>query len=46
MVDVDKSSEPAFMSSPKGREFYVRIENTTRSLDPEETLGYIEFSTV
>ena len=46
VIDVDKSSEPAFMSDSKGREFYVRIGNTTRALDPEQTLAYIEFSTV
>jgi hypothetical protein len=46
VVDVDKSAEPAFMSGSKGKEFYVRIGNTTRALDPEQTLGYIEFSTV
>jgi len=35
VVDVDKSSEPAFMSGPRGREFYVRLGNTTRALDPD-----------
>ena len=42
VVDVSKSPEHAFMSSPKGREFCVRVGNTTRSLDAEETLSYIQ----
>ncbi len=42
VVDASKSAEPAFMSGQRGREFYVRVGNTTRSLDAEETLSYIE----
>ena len=42
VIDVSRSSEPAFMSSQKGREFYVRIGNTTRGLDPEEPLSYLQ----
>ena len=42
VVDTSKSSEPAFLSGPKGREFYVRVGNTTRSLDPEATLAYLQ----
>ena len=42
VVDTSKSSEPAFLSGPKGREFYVRVGNTTRSLDPEETLAFLQ----
>ena len=42
VVDASKASEPAFLSSAKGREFYVRVGNTTRSLDPEETLAYLQ----
>jgi hypothetical protein len=40
--DVDRSAEPVFTKSDKGREFFVRVGNTTRALDPEETLRYIE----
>ena len=42
VVDASKSAEPVFMSGQRGREFYVRVGNTTRSLDAEETLSYIE----
>ena len=42
VVDTSKSTEPAFMSGQTGREFYVRVGNTTRALDPEQTLTYIE----
>jgi len=42
VVDVDKSPDPAFVKGPKGKEFYVRLGNTTRALDPEETMRYIE----
>ena len=46
VVDVDHSTEPAFMTSQKGREFYVRLGNTSRALDPEQTMNFIEFSAV
>ena len=46
VVDVDRSMEPAFMTSQKGREFYVRLGNTSRALDPEQTMNFIEFSAV
>ena len=46
VVDVDRSTEPAFMTSQKGREFYVRLGNTSRALDPEQTMNFIEFSAV
>ena len=44
IVDTSKSTEPAFLSGHKGREFYVRVGNATRALDSEETLSYIESS--
>ena len=31
-VDISKSTEPAFMSGQRGREFYVRVGNATRAL--------------
>jgi hypothetical protein len=40
IVDTSKSAEPAFMSGQRGREFYIRVGNTTRALDPEQTLAY------
>jgi len=42
VVDVDRCSEPVFTKGEKGREFYVRVGNTTRALDTEETLRYLE----
>ena len=42
VVDASKSSEPAFMDGQRGREFYIRVGNTTRALDPEQTVDYIE----
>ena len=45
IVTVSKSTDPAFMSSSKGREFYVRIGNTTRALDSEQTIAYLESTT-
>ena len=42
VVDVDRSSEPVFMKSDKGKTFYIRVGNTSRALDHEETLKYVE----
>jgi predicted HTH transcriptional regulator len=42
VVDVDKAPQPAFMDGPRGKEFFVRMGNTTRSLDPQETTNYIQ----
>jgi len=42
VVDVDRCSEPVFTKGEKGREFHVRVGNTTRALDTEETLRYLE----
>jgi len=44
VVTTSKSADPAFMDGPRGREFYIRVGNTTRALDPEQTLNYIEYS--
>ncbi|KAA3658654.1 MAG: hypothetical protein DWQ04_24460 [Chloroflexi bacterium] len=43
-VDVDKAAAPAFMTGNKGKEFFVRLGNTTRSLDAEETHSYIQMN--
>ncbi len=42
VVDVERSSEPVFLKTDKGKEFFVRVGNTSRSLDHEETHKYIE----
>ena len=44
VVDVSRAPEPAFLSGQTGREFYVRVGNTTRALDSEQTLMYLEHS--
>ena len=41
VVDVESVREGVFLQSERGREFFVRIGNTTRSLDPEETHEYL-----
>lgn len=43
VVNVDKAPESVFVKSDKGNEraFYIRVGNTTRSLNPEETMRYV-----
>lgn len=40
-VDVDSSLIPAYLLFDGQKEFFVRMSNTSRSLDPEETVKYI-----
>ena len=42
VVDVERSPEPVFTKSDKGKVFYIRVGNTSRALDHEETLKYVE----
>jgi hypothetical protein len=42
VVDVDRSLEPAYLKGRRGREFYIRMGNTTRLLDVEETVSYVQ----
>ena len=42
VVDVSKAPEAAYVSGSGGSEFYVRVGNTTRPLDPQETHAYLE----
>jgi len=44
VVDVKKSSSPAYVRGERGAEFYTRFGPTTRLLDPEETVSYIDMS--
>lgn len=44
VVDVDRSLEPAFLEGRRGREFYIRVGNTTRLLDAEETVDYVQMN--
>lgn len=40
-VDVDRSLIPAYLTFEGLKEFFIRMANTSRSLDPEETVKYI-----
>ncbi len=40
-VDVAPSSEPAYLSTQRGKEFFIRVGNTSRALDAQETVSYI-----
>jgi hypothetical protein len=42
IVMVSKAHEAAFFSSTKNKEFYIRAGNTTRMLDPEQMMSYID----
>ena len=41
VVDVSKSSDPTFLDGTSGKEFYIRAGNTSRPLDPQQTVAYI-----
>jgi Putative DNA-binding domain len=42
IVDVERASEPVFLKTDRGKQFFVRVGNTSRALDHEEMLRYIE----
>jgi predicted HTH transcriptional regulator len=42
VIDVINAPEPVFAKGPRGKEFFVRVGNTTRPLDPQETMNYAE----
>ena len=42
IVDVERASEPVFLRTDKGKQFFVRVGNTSRPLDHEEMLRYKE----
>ena len=42
ILDVENAPEPVFVKGAKGKEFFVRVGNTTRALDPQETMHYVE----
>ena len=41
VVDVEPVRDGVFAKTSKGKEFFVRVGNTTRSLDPEQTTDYL-----
>jgi ATP-dependent Lon protease len=42
VVEAKRATEPAFLTTSKGKEFYVRVGNTSRALDPEKTMKYVQ----
>jgi hypothetical protein len=44
VVDVDRAPEPVFLKAEKGPAFFVRVGNTTRSLDLEEMHQYVQMN--
>jgi len=44
VIDVDRAAEPVFVKGPSGSQFYTRVGNTTRLLDPAETLSYVQMN--
>lgn len=44
VVDVDHSSEPAYLKDGEGKEFYVRLASTSRKLGVEEAVQYIQLN--
>lgn len=45
-IEVDQAPEPAFVRWEGEKQFFVRLGNTTRSLDSEETLKFIQMGIV
>jgi len=44
IVDIDRSSIPTYLTLDGKKEFFVRMNNTTRSLDVEDTAKYISIN--
>ena len=44
VIEVEKAPEPVFLKGSKGKEFYIRVRTSTRALDPEETVEYIQMN--
>lgn len=42
VVEVDQGGGPAYVETNRGKQFFVRVGNTTRPLDPEETVTYVD----
>jgi len=42
VVDLEPARDPVFVQTDKGTQFFVRVGNTTRSLDGEEQHDYLE----
>jgi len=44
VVGVDKAPEPAFLTGEQGKQFYVRVGNTSRALDPEQMHRHVSMN--
>ncbi|HIH36531.1 MAG TPA: hypothetical protein HA232_01320 [Methanocellales archaeon] len=44
VIEADKAPEPAFLKGDRGKEFHVRVGNTTHQLDSKETVRYIQMN--
>lgn len=44
VIDVERCSEPAYLKGQQGQEFWVRMASTSRRLDAEETVRYVQAS--
>ncbi len=42
VVEVDAAAEQAYMTGPRGKEFFIRAGNTSRALDAEATVSYVQ----
>ena len=42
VIDVEPAPNAVFVQTDKGNQFFVRVGNTTRSLDGEEQHDYLE----
>jgi len=42
VVDVEKSSEPAYLKGKTGQEFYVRLASTSKKLDAQDAIQYVQ----
>ncbi len=42
VIEVDRSSTPVFLKGSRGKEFYIRVRTSSRALDPQQTMEYIQ----
>lgn len=42
VVDVERSSEPAYLAGKTGQEFYVRLASTSKKLDTQDAIQYVQ----
>lgn len=42
VVDIERAAEPAYLRGQHGQEFYVRFASTSRKLDAEDVVRYVQ----